>query len=193
MSGLSSGGVSSGGPAIDAEAVLRLLSDPEALKANIAEFNKTKAAADAAVALVGKVKDIESLRSQAATDRETATGILAKASADAAAMIKKAETEAEIAMDAATARVTDAKAFADRANADAALARAEADKAQKEAAAIIKAAKAEASGLKSDAADILAAANSAKAEAATLMEEAMDAKARYEKRLKKLQAATADD
>lgn len=174
-------------------ALLKLMADPGALAGRIAEYEAAKKTADAAVALVGKAKEIENLRAQAQIDRETATGILSRAQTDAAAKLSKAESDAAKMISDANAQVAEAKAFADRANAEGEAASAAADKAKQEAAALIKSAKAEAAAMQLEAAKALKDASSAKSEAAALMQDAMSIKSKFEAKLKKLQAASADD
>ena len=195
MAGLSSGGLSSDQAVSDdpAIALLKLMADPTALSSRVSEYQAAKEAADAAITKVGEANKIPELLSQAKMDRDIASGILAKAEVDSVATIAKANNDADAIMKAAQARAKDSQALADAADAERADAVAAISQANKDAASILAAAKSEAAAIQSQAAVILADANAAKAESNSLMEYALAAKAKFEARLKKLQAASADD
>jgi dsDNA-specific endonuclease/ATPase MutS2 len=140
ISGLSVTNTSS----VDAEAILKLLANPDSLKANIEAYNVAKKAAEDAVAVHGKASQIPTLRDEAKKLRDEARDIADSASADAAnskAESKKSLDEAkkkaaeivEAAKSQADALVAKAKAMSDEAQKTKADGEAYADKIKGEA------------------------------------------------------------
>ena len=190
-----SSGVSSDSPVQDDPgiAMLKLMANPAALAAKIGEYEAAKMSADASIALVGKANQISAILQSAKENSEHAVAVLAKAQTDAAAIVSKANEEAEKVVFMAKSTASQSQTFADRMKAEAASAVDDASKARSEAASVLSAAKAEADKILSAAKEASEQVDVAKVNAENMYATASALKSKFESKLKKLQAASADD
>lgn len=93
--------------------ILKLLADPAELGKRVAEYERAKAAADAAVALVGPAQEIPKLLADAEAAEREAANALAAAEARAAKIIEDARAQAQGIVAAANIEISKAKAEAE--------------------------------------------------------------------------------
>jgi hypothetical protein len=105
-------GISSGGGADPAFDLISLLADPDRLKSEHQRLAQAKADAEAAVALVGKAKDIDKLRADALAKQAAAQKALDEANAQSQVIVDNANKAAMAIQTEADAILADAKAQA---------------------------------------------------------------------------------
>lgn len=173
--------------------MLKLMADPAALAARIKEYQAAKDAADTAVALVGPAKSIIALRDDAQALRDEAQAIADQAGVDAATL----RASATAALDSANAKAaktkSDADVYAAQVSAATDAAKATLNKAKSDAAAILQDANATAKGIMDSAAATQAQADDLKSQYQELIFETNALRDKYERKLQRLQAASADD